>query len=39
MTFSLTEAFDRVASTAGLLGMLAAVPLAGVLTVVQSLTV
>jgi hypothetical protein len=39
MTTHLTEAFDRVAATAVLAAMVAAVPLAGVMFVVKSLVV
>ena len=36
---TLTDAFDRILTTTGLFAMLAAVPLAGVLSVVNSLAV
>ena len=38
-TMTLTDTLDRILTTAGLFGMLAAVPLAGVLSVIQSLAV
>ena len=36
---TLTDTLDRILTTAGLFGMLAALPLAGVLSVVNSLAV
>ena len=39
MTHSLSETFDRFLTGTGLFAMLAAVPLAGVMTVINSLPV